>query len=274
MNRREILVESVQALLGPVMRFCIRHSIHFPEISEALRTALISAADRELRKHAEHSNVSRIAAMTGLHRREVTRIYARKETKPVMGGVVTRVIGQWSRDPRFMTRSGTPRVLKFLGPQSEFHELVATVSRELNAATVLFELERSGAVEKVKKGLKLVARTYIPKGDMRESLQLLSADTDDLISGVSQNIFDNPNPLNLHTKTQFDNVDPGALLELRNWILREGSSFHFRLRNFLSRFDRDINPNAGTTSGRARVAIASFSLVEVQAEDKDEKREI
>ncbi len=56
-----------------------------------------------------------------------------------------------------------------------------------------------------------------------------------------------------------------ALEEIRRWSAREGSAFHERARNFLSKYDRDLNPKLGGT-GTYRVAIGSFSVIEETSE--------
>ena len=76
----------------------------------------------------------------------------KKEKIPVM---ISRVVAQWENDRRFLTQAGKPRVLSCDEDDSEFSELVRLVSKDLHPGTVLFELERSGIVERSKRGVRL-----------------------------------------------------------------------------------------------------------------------
>jgi hypothetical protein len=120
--------------------------------------------------------------------------------------------------------------------------------------TVSFELERLGMISKTKDGkVKLTTRVFVPKGDSSAILNMLAEDMDDLIVAVLPNH---------HLKTEYHNLPDQALIEIKQWCMKEGSAFHERARNFLSRFDRDLNPNLASGTGRHRVVVGSFSLVE------------
>jgi hypothetical protein len=103
---------------------------------------------------------------------------------------------------------------------------------------------------------------YVPKGDPAAVLEMLGEDTDDLFMAVEHNAFrkDDAEPLNHHLKTEYRNVPQESLDEIRRWCMREGSAFHERARNFLSKFDRDLNPDLQGT-GVYRVVVGSFSVV-------------
>jgi hypothetical protein len=90
----------------------------------------------------------------------------------------------------------------------------------------------------------------------------LSEDAEDLYLAVEENAFQaGETQPNHHLKTEYRNVPAEALPEIRSWCLREGSALHERARNFLSRYDRDINPAVDGT-GSFRIAIGSFSVIE------------
>ncbi|RMD86346.1 MAG: hypothetical protein D6808_03595, partial [Candidatus Dadabacteria bacterium] len=178
------------------------------------------------------------------------------------GGLASRVIGQWQQNKRFLTKSRRPKVLSIDGDDSEFNKLVRSISQDVHPGTVLFELERIGAVERTKNGVKLVARAYVPKHNPKEGFRLLSEDVSDLMLTIEENIFlrdDNPN---LHAKTEYDNISEEDVPKIRNWILKEGAILHQKARNFISKFDRDLNPKKKKTKGRRmRVVLGSYSRI-------------
>ncbi|MBN8550247.1 MAG: hypothetical protein J0M12_13090 [Deltaproteobacteria bacterium] len=136
---------------------------------------------------------------------------------------------------------------------------------DLNPYTVLFELERIGAVERTRGGVKLVSRLYNPQGDSVAAMGLLASDMSDLMLAVEENVEGGGNVAvpNLHIKTEYDNIPASKISEIREWCLREGSAFHQRVRNYLSQHDRDITAQPSGKDGTVRVAVGAFSRVEV-----------
>lgn len=131
------------------------------------------------------------------------------------------MIGQWSNNPQFRDKTGRPRALTYEGKSSEFAELIASVSRELNPYAVLFDLERTGTVEKVDGRLSLLSAIYISAADLRTSITFLANDLSELISAVEENVFDQPEVPNLHLKVHYDNLAQDELPALKRWLLKE-----------------------------------------------------
>lgn len=261
-DSQSLLLDCLHTMLRPIARFCVRYSIHIQDILESAKLALIRAAQDELEKRGDPpDNISRLMATTGMHRRDVMRLTREGSTKVEPQGIVNRIIGQWQNDRRFCSRPGRPKVLTYEGPKSQFRKLLESVSREHKPGTILFELERLELVERTKKGLKLLTRVYVPRHDFKYGLFTLGRDTDDLISAVVENLFSMNETPNLHGKTEFDNISSEAEEEIRKYLLKEGTAFHSRLRQFLSQYDRDINPEAGGGGERIKVGVGAFGIV-------------
>jgi hypothetical protein len=259
----EALIASIRLIVKPIARFCIRRQLKVQDAIEQVKVAFIEAAEREIQRLGEDPNVSRLSAMTGMHRRDVVRLFRQKAPKEYSFNLVTRVIGQWQRDPRFLTKSRKPKVLTFEGPESEFRELMNSVATDLKPGTVLFELERIGAIERTPEGLKLVHKTYEPRGSIEESFGILADDTEDLLRSVEENVFEFENAPHLHAKTVYDNIGVDDLDELemiRDWVIRLGAEFHRRARSYLAKYDLDINPR-DTKFKKMRVAVGTFARI-------------
>ena len=257
------------------------------ELLELLKAAYVDVARQELSSQGENSNISRISVMTGVHRRDVTRLVEENPQIKRSTNVISRVLNLWQHDSRFTTKTREPRVLSFEGKENDFVLLVSLVSNDLNPYTVLFELERTGAVEKSERGLRLLSKIAVPEGDVEEGFELLGSDEDDLFKGVSENILSPQEIPNLHLKTEYDNIPLDNIAEIRDWFLREGSLFHERARAYLAKFDRDFQTvisrgtggnkiSGGKVEGRARVALGTFSLTEtlIGENDKEKKKQL
>jgi hypothetical protein len=140
-------------------------------------------------------------------------------------------------------------------------KLVESVSKDVNPATVLFELERIGAVKKEKNTIELKARGFRPSLEKEdEALRLLGADIADLTTSVENNLLQVCPEPNLHITTRYDNVAVSAIPQIRKWILKRGSDFQAQVRAYVSRFDKDLNPALFQSQGGASVTLGTFSV--------------
>lgn len=247
-------------VLRPVATFCVRNSVRLQELTELVKIELVHAAESDLERRGAPVNTSKISIMTGVHRPDVQRVREASGKPKESKNVISRVIGQWSHDSRFLRKDRKPKVLQCEGRGSEFEQLLRTVTLDANPYTVLFELERSGAVARTSKGVKLLSGAHLAVMDAKEGFQILSRDLDDLAISVEENLLGVNNPPNLHIRTEYDNIHPQHLPEIRKRIVEEGKRFSRRIRELLSSFDRDTNKSLkDDSSARARVVVGTFS---------------
>lgn len=251
----------LKSIFRPLMAFCLRRSIPVNEIMEALKQALVEEAVEELKRTASERNVSRISVMTGLNRRDVHRIYrlGRESTPQQSWGA--RLLGQWEHDQRFTDYSGNCRPLTYQGRDNEFQMLAASISRDLSPAAMLFELQRIGAV-------KMQGELVVPKKLAHDQhwapekgFNLMLRDVDSLSRAVSENLLQPQKLRNLHSRTTYDNLSRKHLPAIRRWFLKQGAIFHKRARDFLSKYDKDLNPNL-TEECNATVVFTTYSWTE------------
>lgn len=256
------LREGLRSLLRPVVRYCIRNSLKFPDLLEDVKNLFVELSKEEVTSHGQEASISKLSVISGLNRRDVTKIISRKLSPPEEANFLRKVLGQWESDPKFSIKNGKPRSLTVEGRNSEFSRLVRSVSQDLNSYTVLFELERVGAIKKEKGRVTRVREVFVPSKDTKHGFRLLGGDIEDLVSGVSENILSIPDVPNLHVKTHYDNIAVESLPKIREWLLEKGAIFHEEVRRFLSKLDKDTNQKLDNKAGGARVAVGTFSRIE------------
>lgn len=267
-ERRSILYR----LLTPVVRHAIRRSILFPEIVAILKSVFIDIAQDEIRRSTQKVNVSRLSLLTGINRKDITERLANPDQALVPRiGIPSRVITHWEQDKRFLNQQGKPRVLSCDGEGSEFFELVAAVSTDFNPSTVLFELQRSGSAELTSRGVKLIGPASFVGRDEQRAMDLMAKDIETLGCVVQENMKPGTELGHMHLRTEYDNIYVKNLAEIRLWIVREGAAFHKRVRDYLSGFDRDLNPHKASQGGQAgaRVVVSSFALSDDPPKESD-----
>jgi len=264
---RKIVLECLCIMLRPILTFCLRHSIGLPDVVECCKIVLVQLSEEQMRDGGTDVSISRLSVMSGVTRREVTRIYREKQSKEEPLSLPTKIIGQWQHDSRFITLSGKPRVLSAEGRDSEFSQLVRSVSADLNPYTVLFELERIGAVQRTLNGVKLAKPVYGPSGELKEGAKMIALDAGDLMAAIEENYAraEGETP-NYHIVTEYDNITVEAIPELKRWVIEHGAKFHKKVRTHFSKFDKDLNPELKDKQGGVRLVFGGFSRVKYARE--------
>ena len=258
-------------MLFPILKMCLKYAIRYQDVNENLKVGFIKAAQDELNKSGRKVSVSRISAMTGINRREVSRLIDSEFSLVEMKDLATKVIGQWQSDNDFTDKSGQPRALSSEGTNSDFFKLVQKVSSDLAPYTILYELERLNIIEKDADKVKLNVELYQAEaGNLEEGFSMLGEDIADIIAAVQDNTFSSHPIPNLHLKTEYNRIPVEKVNLIREWLLVEGSAFHKKVRDYLSDYDLDLNPNLGESKGSVKVSYCSFSYSEdgEKVEDK------
>lgn len=261
-------------LLIPVAKYCLRHALQIQDMLEVAKAVFVEEACRQVEQTGEKVNTSRLSVITGLHRRDVERIYKRKEIQETPQGLLNKIIGQWQYDPRFSSQTHKPKLLSCKGEESEFHSLAASVSRDINPGTVLFELERRDLISRKGDKVKLneMVLQVAKKRDgqsWEDGFKILSLDLTDQIEAVQENLSI-PRVHNLHGRTEFDRIPLEHELEIRSWLLKQGSQFHTDVRDYLAKFDSDLSPEehepeSSENSNKKNSAKSSYLRVSVGA---------
>lgn len=258
----------LKALLCPIARIALRHGWKIQELLEALKESLIHVAQEELANKNAEVSISRLSIMTGLQRRDVSRIIELRPHSSEKTSTLVKIIGLWQQDPRFSLK-GKPLPLDIEGKESGFNKLVNSVSKDLNPYAALFELERVGLICRDVNSAFLKSEVFEYRKNTDEGLILAAEDLNDLLLAVEDNLYGCKEIPNLHIKTYYDNIPVRFIDEIKEWFLLKGSELHREARDFLSKFDRDLNPKFFKEKGRARVALGSFSCVSIIDNNKN-----
>lgn len=138
-------------LLRPLARIFLRFGRGYREYSELSKTAFISVASEDYGVHGRPTNVSRIAAMTGLTRKEISRIRGRLDRGESVvierQAPVREVIEAWRSSDEFLDAAGEPAVLPIEGDKGSFRSLVKQYAGDIPEGAMKTELKRIGAAE-------------------------------------------------------------------------------------------------------------------------------
>ena len=261
---KESFLSAIRRLMRPIVRQLLAYGVSYPAFSQLLREIYVDVADRELTLPYKRQTDSRIALVTGVHRKETSRL--RRQPGRERGGrrleesAVTRVIGRWMAGPPYADARGQPRPLPYessVRSRASFARLVRELAVDVPPRSVLDELLRVGAAE-LRAGNQVVLRTEanIPAQDAEAKLELLGSDPGELFSTIMHNV-ENPETPRLQRKVVYDNVGADALTALREAARRIGEQFIREANALLAAHDRDRNPQA-PGGARTRVVLGAY----------------
>ena len=176
----------------------MRSGISFGELAEVLKTVFVEVAGRDFDLPERKTSLSRIAIITGLTRKEVS-----KQQENLRSGVfsvdsnlnrVIRVLEGWHTDPTFTGPYGMPVDLPFESTdETSFINLVRRHSGDMAPRAMLDELIRVGAVEQTNAGaFKALLRVYIPRDFHPDALQRFGEVVRDFVNTYEYNMDKRP----------------------------------------------------------------------------------
>lgn len=240
---KEGLLSAFRVLVRPLVRILLRHGISFAEFADILKAVYVEVAVTDFKVERKRGTRSRIAVITGLTRKEVSRIIDIAGTEKVGArsnlNRVARVLAGWHTDPDFIGPYGMPLEIKYEEEGLStvtFSMLVRRYSGDMSPRSMLDELMRVGVVVETEPGwLKVLRRDYEPQSMAQDSFERVGEVVKNFIDTVDFNLQKDEtgqsrferivySPEGIRTKdlpqfSKFVNDRCQALLEeIDNWI--------------------------------------------------------
>jgi Family of unknown function (DUF6502) len=265
----DLLYAAVMKLLHPLVRILLRNGVTYGIFADLAKRVYVNVAGEEPGIGRKKQTVARISVITGLNRKDVgrmKRLPSIREAQAVKKyNRAARVIGGWIRDERYMDSKGSPIDLPLEGAGPTFTDLVRNYSGDATVRSILDELLRVGAVEKTGDGrVRLLVRAYIPRMDGSGILNVLGSDVRDLISTIDHNIVVSQTETGekfFQRRLAYDHLPVEVLPRLRRKTRKKGQKLLEEMNLWLSKRDRDVNPEAGGT-GRKRAGFGIYYFEE------------
>jgi hypothetical protein len=255
-----------------MVKILLRNGVPFSAFADFAKRVYVDVAFREFGIRGKKQSISRVSIITGLSRKEVSRLRKMEMLRDVGAferyNRAARVVSGWTSDRRFIDEAGHPLALPFEKGKVTFSDLVRDHSGDVPPRAILDELLRVGVVEMTKKDrIRLLSRAYIPRGDEPQMLSILGTDVSHLITPIDYNIAGKGTDPFFQRKVSYDNVPVEALPELRQLGAEQGQLLLEKLNKSFSKQDRDLNPSV-KGSGRYQVGVGIYYFEESLDEER------
>ncbi|MCB0319021.1 MAG: hypothetical protein KDD56_09710 [Bdellovibrionales bacterium] len=252
------VLKSLQLVLLPLAKLCLETGISSQDFIQIIKKAFISEA---LNKSQDKNsfNVSKVSSLTGINRREISNLITQldEDPNPAKFTILTRVVGHWVSNSEFHNEQGNPKPLSYGTNDSEFHYLVSQISKDISPGTISTQLLDDGTATVINGKLALNFSVYNPKENFAEAIEMLSADLNDLVNAVLENVT-TKEAINHHLTTEYDSIPIENVDTIRSMIKERGHDLHREISDYLKKLETTpvSDPNE-----KCKVVFCSFSRV-------------
>lgn len=187
---------AVDQLLEPLARLCVGKGVAIQAVDERMRLAFVRAAraicERDAPEHPKDRLTSRLSTMTGLTRREVSRLEAQAPARRnASRSRVSEVFARWLADPGCRDADGRPAVIPRQGPHPSFESLAFSVTRDVHPRSLLEEMIRQDAVivDDARDMVELRHDAFVPRGQTVRMLAFLGDNVGDHLEAAVTNVL-------------------------------------------------------------------------------------
>lgn len=188
------ITNALEHCLKPIARLCIHFGIDHRNLSEMLKAAFVSVAKDEFKVNGKSQTDSRIALLTGVHRKDVRRLLGRAPEKSGgrQQGLIANLIAQWLGTPELLDEDGEPKPIP-RNPHPDykvsFTSLAETLTNDIHPRALMDECVNRGIIKFTEDGMvHLIVESLIPADDLDEKAHFFGQNIYDHISAAEHNL--------------------------------------------------------------------------------------
>jgi len=227
--------EALASLLEPVILVLLKSGMTWKEFSAIARMKFVDVATRQFGLRGRPTNVSRVAIITGMDRRDVRKLRVdATSSDAVQHGFMskpTQVLEGWYRDPDFLAADGKPRDLEIEGETRSFTALSRRYAPGIPSVAMIKELRSAAALQELKGSkVRVLKRTYIPRELGENQIRLWGSVLHDVAATLEHNVTGNgAREPRFERRALNLSVDREALPDFRAFLASEGQAFLERM---------------------------------------------
>lgn len=160
---QEALLAALEAILRPIVKLLLQCGIGYSEFTSVAKAVFVQVATDEYKRRGRPANFSQVSAMTGISRKEVSKIRNAESdarwTPNMEASPVNTLLHQWHFDTDFSDGAGTAKALPYEGPLS-FSTLVSRHAGDIPPGAMRTTLQKAGVLTHDAEGLLAVNQSF------------------------------------------------------------------------------------------------------------------
>jgi hypothetical protein len=223
------LVRALRKLLRPLVRLMLSHGITYPYLSDLLKGLFVEVAEQDFRLDDRSPTDSRVSLVSGVHRKDVSRLRSLLESaEAIESSVVPRgaqLVAHWMSNPRYLLDDGSPRPLaRFIseGGDLSFEALVTSVNSDIRSRVVLDEWLSLGVVHLDELGqVCLNTAAFVPSRGADEKAFYLGHNLHDHAAAAVHNLLGGQPPF-MERSVHYNALSPASVQRLNQMAEQMG----------------------------------------------------
>ena len=218
---KQRVLTALQRVLKPLVKLALAQGVNYQMLLETLKVVFVQVAEEDFKLAQREQTDSRISLLTGLHRKDVHRLRDQPDSSQNLSSHVTlgsQLVGLWISDNNFSDAEGKPKDLPRLasvGGDLSFERLVARISKDIRARSILDEWVRVGVVHINENDcVCLNTEAFVPREDFESKLFFFQQNIHDHIASTTHNLM-NITPPMLERCVYYDGLTMEAINELK-----------------------------------------------------------
>lgn len=173
-SEMNVLHSVLVSTIRPIASMLLRFGVGYRDFAEASKIAFVEVASEQFQVGGRPTNISRVALMTGLSRKEVRSVRESQGSGSANRALLTHlpaeVLRRWFTSEDYCDSEGRPKVLPWDNEPGSFTELVRSCGANLSPVAMRDELVRVGAVRKEDSGSLVALRRYFIADSAKDRL--------------------------------------------------------------------------------------------------------
>jgi hypothetical protein len=215
------LQQPLARLLRPLVRLLIRCGVTFPALCETLREIYVNVAEYDFALLDKPQTDSRVSLLTGIHRKEVSRLRhagAPVSSVPLAVSRTSLIIARWLGGPPYSDGNGNPQPLPRSASDGlpSFESLVDSITKDVRPRAILDEwLNRQLVYIDPDGNVALTEHGLIPRAGEEEQLYYFGRNLHDHLAAAEWNILGR-SPRFLERAVHYDGLSEAAASKLQS----------------------------------------------------------
>jgi Family of unknown function (DUF6502) len=189
--RAQQALDGAAVVLRPVVRWLLRHGVHYGALTQVLKQVFLAEARSELQRKGIKATDSALSVLSGVHRKDVRALGNQAlPVAPLVPTPASMVFTRWITDPRFRDPTSA-QVLSRLPRHGEipsFEALARETSSDVHPRTLLEELQRLGMVNVDGDDVCLTTDRFVSRPEDASAAQTLAVNAADHLAASVYNL--------------------------------------------------------------------------------------
>lgn len=160
---QDALLAALATILKPTVRLLLQSGVSYSVFASVAKSVFVQVASEDNKRRGRLPNFSEVSAMTGISRREVSKIRKSKDqdrwTPSMETSPINTILHEWHFDPDYSDESGGARPLPFEGEKS-FSELVSRYVHDISPGAMRAILQKADVVTEDSEGSLTVKQPF------------------------------------------------------------------------------------------------------------------